>query len=430
MNKKGFTVVELIVSFSLTAVITIFLVQIVMALNNIYNSSRIKTELLTKQSLISSQINKKFSEKKISSLTSCGNYCLKFNYNDNTSDTFKIDYANNILEFGNYATDLPEDSYFKDVKVDIVYGATIQNNINNAILNIVIPIYNDELKDENFGVNIAYQFNTDNSNIEYVDFAGKGQYIVLNGDTEQSFSTQTAYVEQGYTIYDKDGNVIEGNVVVDNPLTTVPYKAGNYKIKYSLKDNNNNIISQTTRSITITPSTYEITNLVVNGSFEDGFNGWDGFMNTISHEIKTDVTKSKFGSSYAEIYFGAGGWAQQTVSNLNVNNQYYVSAYVNIIDLPSGNAGIRVNNLFTNVTNYNNTKNYVTNGYIKVSGILEASNTELQFWYGGDYSGPTAYYDGYLLVDLTETFGAGNEPSQEWCDENIDWFEGTTKINY
>lgn len=428
--KKGFTVVELIVSFSLTAVIATFLIQLVLSLNNIYKTSGVKTEIMNKQSLISNHINKTLSEKSISSLTSCGNYCLKFNYNDYTSDTFTIDYANNILTFGSYSTNLPENTSFKNVNVDIVYGATIDSNSNNAILNIVIPIYNDEFKNDNFSVNVAYQFNTDNTNIGYVNFAGSGKYIVLNGDTEQSFNTQTAYVEQGYNVYDKDGNIITGNVEIDNPLTTTPYKAGKYRIKYSLKDESGNIISQATRSITVKPSTYEITNLVVNGSFEDGMNGWDRVMNSVSHEIITDSTKAKYGNSSANIYFDAGGWAMQTVSNLKTNNKYYVSSYINIVDLPSGNAGIRVDDKITDITSYNNTIAYVTNGYVKIGGIFIASADELEFWYGGDYGGPTAYYDGYLLVDLTESFGTGNEPSKEWCDENINWFEGTTKISY
>ena len=29
-----------------------------------------------------------------------------------------------------------------------------------------------------------------------------------------------------------------------------------------------------------------------------------------------------------------------------------------------------------------------------------------------------------LIVDLTEMFGAGNEPTKEWCDEHIDYFNG------
>ena len=437
MNKKGFTVVELIVSFSLTAVITIFLVQIVMALNNIYNSSGIKTELLTKQSLISSQINKKFSDKKISSVTSCGNYCLKFNYSDKTSDTFKIDYSNNTLEFGNYKTDLPEDTYFKDVKVDIVYGATIQNNINNAILNIVIPIYNDKLKDEDFGVNIAYQFNTDNSNIEYVDFAGKGEYIVLNGDTEQTFNTQTAYVEQGYTIYDKNGNVIVGNVEVENPLTTTPYKSGNYKIKYSLKDNNNNIISQTTRSVTITPSTYEITNLVTNGSFEEGIDGWynSSFIESSSEYSKTGKRSLKLTTDNVQSFprFNISTDVERLNHIIYMRTDYYKNDASLSIHLYLLNS----NTLTSWPTD---AKSYTASEHNKVINAWDSKSMirTLEYNYisnimlaqGNDAGIGSIYYDDVIIVDLTETFGAGNEPSLEWCDENIYWFEGTTKINY
>nr|DAF40623.1 MAG TPA: Extracellular arabinanase, arabinanase, arabinotriose, Geobacillus stearothermophilus [Caudoviricetes sp.] len=33
------------------------------------------------------------------------------------------------------------------------------------------------------------------------------------------------------------------------------------------------------------------------------------------------------------------------------------------------------------------------------------------------------YLDDIILIDLTESFGAGNEPTREWCDENIPYFE-------
>ena len=36
--------------------------------------------------------------------------------------------------------------------------------------------------------------------------------------------------------------------------------------------------------------------------------------------------------------------------------------------------------------------------------------------------------DNLLIIDLTQTFGEGNEPSKEWCDEHIKWFDGTTTI--
>jgi len=153
-------------------------------------------------------------------------------------------------------------------------------------------------------------------------------------------------------------------------------------------------------------------------------------MDTISHKIISDSSKAKYDSSFAKIDFAAGGWAVQTISNLIADNKYYVFSYVNIISVSSGNAGIRANNRATNVTNYNNTITYVTNGYVKLSGIFSATNNQLEVRYGGDYAGPVAHFDGYALIDLTETFGPGNEPTQEWCDEHIEWFDGTIKINY
>ena len=36
------------------------------------------------------------------------------------------------------------------------------------------------------------------------------------------------------------------------------------------------------------------------------------------------------------------------------------------------------------------------------------------------------WFDGLMLVDLTDTFGAGNEPDKAWCDANIEFTETTT----
>ena len=31
----------------------------------------------------------------------------------------------------------------------------------------------------------------------------------------------------------------------------------------------------------------------------------------------------------------------------------------------------------------------------------------------------SVWFDGAMIIDLTEAFGAGNEPTKDWCDENI-----------
>lgn len=38
------------------------------------------------------------------------------------------------------------------------------------------------------------------------------------------------------------------------------------------------------------------------------------------------------------------------------------------------------------------------------------------------------YYDNLILIDLTEIFGTGNEPSKEWCDNNIIYNNNNLKI--
>lgn len=39
------------------------------------------------------------------------------------------------------------------------------------------------------------------------------------------------------------------------------------------------------------------------------------------------------------------------------------------------------------------------------------------------------YCDGLMLIDLTAAFGAGNEPSKEWCDRAIPFFEGSLSLS-
>lgn len=40
------------------------------------------------------------------------------------------------------------------------------------------------------------------------------------------------------------------------------------------------------------------------------------------------------------------------------------------------------------------------------------------------------YFDGLMIVDLTATFGAGNEPDKAWCDQNIAFTTSTTTVNW
>ena len=49
-----------------------------------------------------------------------------------------------------------------------------------------------------------------------------------------------------------------------------------------------------------------------------------------------------------------------------------------------------------------------------------------------NYPGNTirVYFDGLMIIDLTATFGAGNEPDKAWCDQNIAFTTNTTSVNW
>lgn len=161
MNKKGMTLVELIVTFTLAMVIVVFLVQIIVNLTKIYNNNALKTNILNKQSIISNQINKSLLNKNLVDLFKCGDNCYNFIYSDATKE--KLEVKDNKITFASYTTLIPN-ATVEGINLDIIYGPTLQENVNNAILNIRIPIKSSI--DYNFDINIVYQFNTNSSNID------------------------------------------------------------------------------------------------------------------------------------------------------------------------------------------------------------------------------------------------------------------------
>lgn len=60
----------------------------------------------------------------------------------------------------------------------------------------------------------------------------------------------------------------------------------------------------------------------------------------------------------------------------------------------------------------------------KMSGILTISN---EMEYGGilnQTGNSMVIFTEPLMIDLTESFGLGNEPTKEWCDKNLSYFDG------
>lgn len=55
---------------------------------------------------------------------------------------------------------------------------------------------------------------------------------------------------------------------------------------------------------------------------------------------------------------------------------------------------------------------------------------QFRFDFEGMAANTIAYIDDAMLIDLTAAFGTGNEPTQSWCDTNIEYFAGNTTVQY
>ena len=62
MNNKGFTVVELLASFTLTMIVMVFLFEIVLQLKEVYVTSALKTKIYDKNAIVATTLNDKLSE--------------------------------------------------------------------------------------------------------------------------------------------------------------------------------------------------------------------------------------------------------------------------------------------------------------------------------------------------------------------------------
>ena len=111
MNKKGFTLVEVLVSLALVSTIAIFLFQIIFIIRDIYAEKNIKSELYIESSNLSNVINKDIFNKEadgiyIKTVNKVSDDELYLVYSDGTRNNIIINRENNtityVAKFGKY----------------------------------------------------------------------------------------------------------------------------------------------------------------------------------------------------------------------------------------------------------------------------------------------------------------------------------------
>jgi len=160
MNKKGFTVIELITTFALSTVIIIILVNVVLMIKNIYSENDIKSELLIEQSNLSNIINKKIIKDNLKTYEVCSDssFCYKFEFVDGTTSTLVV--GDDYIKFDSYVYKIKSGTSIGDSTFEIIDVNVSSTEVNNSILVIKIPIINKIYPNDDFGINIVYQYNS------------------------------------------------------------------------------------------------------------------------------------------------------------------------------------------------------------------------------------------------------------------------------
>ena len=168
--------------------------------------------------------------------------------------------------------------------------------------------------------------------------------------------------------------------------------------------------------------TYHLRNLAVDGSFEDALNNWNCWLTE-----PTDTSQAKDGSCSLKLGGDALAGSKGAIS-LVAGHKYYGREYIKTAgELTAADCRFEVcgavdgaEKSFVFGWNRGNYPDWtIISNVITADGAYDFGLRT--FTVGGSVN---AWVDSIVVIDLTEAFGAGQEPSKEWCDLNIPYFDG------
>ena len=160
------------------------------------------------------------------------------------------------------------------------------------------------------------------------------------------------------------------------------------------------------------------TNLVENGDFSDGTTGW----NAASAWVSIDVVDNAL--EITEKSYSMNNRYVSQSSTFNAQDVYFISFFAK----SSGDTDVWVS--FGNSLNIGSNLGDATDTFVRYSYVGSRHGTGSYFRIGfikGEGQNLTIY--GVTLINLTQTFGADNEPDLETCKKLFsNYFDGTKSI--
>lgn len=159
MNNKGLTLIELITTFALSAVIIVLLINVVVSIRNVYSKVSIKSDLYITQSNLSNALNSKLHDNQLDSYSTCLDSTFCYNFTLVNGETLKLVVEENKIILGDQVYKLTDKTKVVNPTLDIEYIELKEEYTGNNILVLKIPIINELYPNIDFGVNVVYLYN-------------------------------------------------------------------------------------------------------------------------------------------------------------------------------------------------------------------------------------------------------------------------------
>lgn len=155
------------------------------------------------------------------------------------------------------------------------------------------------------------------------------------------------------------------------------------------------------------------TNLVLNPGFDTDWTSW------LTH-TNCEFTQEYIYTGKQSVQVNAGAVLKQTIGSLYSGHKYYVRVYLTTAaDITGTGTYLKVNG--TNVTVDLSQANIQINEWDIFGAVVTLSGTSIDLEFVNGAS--SMIVDGFMCLDLTATYGVGNEPDAEWCRDNIRFFK-------
>ena len=335
----------------------------------------------------------------------------------------------------------------------ITYTAKVTNSIDSDYL---VKSIESQNKNSNIGVTISLKQNdliskgeksftitlsNNTGSLQEIEFISQYKFQKEVEPTFKMDDLPTSYtmgnnypVTYTYTVGESGLKDITCTSNVSGTITNLStLSEGEHTITCTLTANSGKTKSESKKT-TITHKPFQITNLVKDGSFENGATDW-----SLSGGSSIATGVSSHGNKSLLLYSSSSdhkhGSQRLREQKPKLNHLYY-GRLMFLSSSAFSTSDCRFEWYYTDAPNalmvfarksINTDKWTLLSGTAKITDSTYLSYT----WTLRNFQvSPNSnnYTDELVIVDLTEAFGSGNEPTKAWCDENIKYFDTTTTI--